>query len=110
LNLTRNANLRFGQFRQVRTDIELDAIHGAGQGDATNQQHGQQNIGEEGSEVHNLASPFDTLPDAEVAQNPHQQQGAGQLPTDAAHLVDTAGDLQGTTPKESKVLGIFITF
>lgn len=41
-----------------------------------------------------LACPLYTLPDAEVAHYPDQQQGACQLPPDAAHVLHSVCDLQ----------------
>ena len=42
-----------------------------------------------------LPSPFDSLPDAEVAEDPDHQQGEGQLPAYTARVINAVGDLQG---------------
>lgn len=39
--------------------------------------------------INYLASPSDTLPDAEVAENPHKQQCSGEFPTNAADFIDS---------------------
>lgn len=44
-----------------------------------------------------LSSPLDSLPDTEVAHDPDQQQGEGQLPAYSARVVNTLGDLQGSS-------------
>lgn len=47
-------HLGLPQLRQVWRDVELDAFHGAGQGDATNQQDGEKDVREQSSEIHDL--------------------------------------------------------
>lgn len=120
----REENLRHGidphvglaELRQIGRDVELDALHGAGQCDASEQEDGQQDVGEQRGEIHDLAerrnrnyrrcrrrsthlsSPSDALPDAEVAQNPHQQKGSGELPANVSDLLDAARNHQSATP------------
>lgn len=47
-------HLGLSQLRQVRRDVKLDAFHGAGQSDATDQQDGEKNVWEQGGEIHDL--------------------------------------------------------
>lgn len=47
-------HLGLPQLRQIRRDVELDAFHGAGQSDATDQQDGEKNVWEQGGEIHDL--------------------------------------------------------
>lgn len=91
---------RLHQFGHVGHHVELDALHGAGEGDSSDQQHSQQEVWEQGGEVDHLAGPPDSLPDAEVAQHPHQQQGSSQLPTDVTNVLDTARDLKSAALPE----------
>lgn len=68
----------------------------------SDEQDRQQEVRKQRGEVDHLASPPDSLPDAEVAQHPHQQQRAGQLPADVADVLDAAGDLEGSAPEDDK--------
>lgn len=96
--LLEETNLRFTKLGQIRAHVEFDTLERSRQSNATDQQDSQQEVREQGSEVHDLTGPFDSLPDAEVAQNPHQQKSSGQLPTDRSNLIDTTGDHQRASP------------
>ena len=50
-----------------------------------------------GEEDH-LSGALDALPDAEVDDAPGQQEACGQVPTQAAYLLDPCRDVQHTTP------------
>lgn len=47
-------HLGLPQLGQIRGDVELDAFHGAGQSDSTDQQDGEQHVWEQSGEIHNL--------------------------------------------------------
>lgn len=64
----------------------------------SDQENRQQEVREQGGEVDHLPGPAHTLPDAEVADDPHQRECTGQLPADVAYVLDTAGDLQRAAP------------
>lgn len=70
----------------------------------SNQKHSQQEIREERSEVDNFAGPADSLPDAEITENPDQQQGPGELPANVADVLNTAWDLEGSTSVDNKMI------
>lgn len=45
-----------------------------------------------------LACGLDALPDAEIADDPGEQEAQGQLPAQGAQVVDTRGDAQNSSP------------
>lgn len=47
-----------------------------------------------------LARGLDPLPDAEVADDPGEQETQGQLPAQGPQLMDARGDAQNTPPEE----------
>jgi len=47
-------NLRLPEFGEIGADVEADSFGCSGERDATYQQDGQQDIGEQGCEVHHL--------------------------------------------------------
>jgi len=47
-------NLRLPEFGEIGADVETDSFGCSGERDATYQQNGQQDIGEQGCEVHHL--------------------------------------------------------
>ena len=55
--------------------------------------------GREGSRTH-FARGLDALPDAEVADDPGEQETQGQLPAQAAQVLDARADAQNTSPAE----------
>lgn len=108
-------HLGLSQLGQVGCDVELDALHGSGKCDAADQKNCEENVGEECGEVNNLemtlealsalkhaftdlSSPSHALPDAEVAQNPHEQKRPSELPTNVSDFLDAARDHQSATP------------
>ena len=67
------------QLGEVRREIEVDAVAGSVQGDASEEEDGQEEVGEEGGEVDHLPCPLDSLPDTEVAEDPGNAQCCHQL-------------------------------
>lgn len=51
----------------------------------------------------NLSCGLNTLPNAEVANDPGQDETQDQLPPQAAHLLNTTGDFQNTAPGQKRV-------
>ena len=49
-----------------------------------------------------LAGPAHALPDTEVADDPGEQQGQGQLPPDVARVLQAVRDLQCIAPANSR--------
>ena len=47
-----------------------------------------------------LACDLDALPDAEVADDPGEQETQGQLPAQASQVLDARADAQNTSPAE----------
>lgn len=48
-----------------------------------------------------LARGLDSLPDAEVAEDPGEQEAQGQLPAQTPQVLDTIGDLQDPPPADT---------
>ena len=80
------------QLGEVRSEIEVDAVASSVQGDASEEEDGQEEVGEEGGEVDHLAGPLDTLPDAEVAENPGDAEGDHQVNPKASGLVNLVNE------------------
>lgn len=53
-----------------------------------------------------LSSPFDSLPDAEVTEDPSQEESQGQLPADGAWVINAFGNLQSPFSVEKNVQGL----
>lgn len=67
----------------------------------SNQQHSQQEVREQSSEVDHFPGPADPLPDTEVTEDPHQQQSTSQLPADVTNVFNSARDLKHSASKEN---------
>ena len=67
------------QLGEVRSEIEVDAVASSVQGDASEEEDGQEEVGEEGGEVDHLPCPLDSLPGTEVAEDPGNAQCCHQL-------------------------------
>lgn len=53
-----------------------------------------------------LSSPFDALPDAEVTEDPGQEESQGQLPTNGSRMINAFGNLQSPFSVEKNVQGL----
>ena len=88
LSCSINPDTRVSQFGEVRCHVELDTIQSSIQSDASEEEDGEEEVGEESSEVDNLASPFDTFPDAEVAENPGNTKSQHKLQAETTGLLN----------------------
>lgn len=84
----------FVKFIKLRGEVEGDALGGAVESDTADEQHRQQEVREKSREVNHFASAFDTLPDAEVADEPDERQCADQLPAKSSYRFQSAGYFQ----------------
>ena len=80
----------------VKVGIEEvgEAIGGTIESDASEEEDGEEDVGEDGSEVDHLARPADALPDAEVAENPGDAEGDDQLDPQTARFINSRRLLQ----------------
>ena len=53
-----------------------------------------------GAQAPHLARDLDTLPDAEVTDDPGEQETQGQLPAQAAQVLDARADAENTSPAD----------
>ena len=74
--------------------VPHDSDPSALQRDGPEEEHGHDHVGEERGEPDNLPGGVQPLPDDGVYDDPGQQEAAEELPLEAAHLVDAAGDLE----------------
>ena len=79
------------QLAEIRREIEVDPVPSPGESHAAEEEDGEEEVGEESREVNNLSSPLDSLPDAEVAEDPGNAQSAHQLQSETAGLVYLVG-------------------
>ena len=79
------------QLAEIRRQIEVDPVPGPGESHPAEEEDGEEEVGEESGEVDNLSSPFDSFPDAEVAEDPGNAQSANKLQSETASLVDLVG-------------------
>ena len=86
-----NPNSRFAQLAEIRRQIEVDPVTGPVQSHAAEEEDGEEEVGEESREVNHFSSPLDSLPDAEVAEDPGNAQSAHQLQSETAGLVYLVG-------------------
>lgn len=68
---------------------------------------GRESWAERGQELSNtdLACGLDPLPDAEIADDPGNQEAQGQLPAQGPQVVDAIRDLQDPPPGERRLSG-----
>ena len=83
-----NPHSGVAQLAEIRSEIEVDPVASPVQGHPAEEEDGEEEVGEESSEVDNLPSPLDSFPDAEVAENPGNAQSANQLQPQTARLVN----------------------
>lgn len=53
-----------------------------------------------GARAPHLARDLDALPDAEVTDDPGEQETQGQLPAQAAQVLDARADAENTSPAD----------
>ena len=87
-------DLGFPDLVPVRVEEELETLHGPGQGDAPDDEGDEEEDGQRGGDVDNLPRGGDSLPQAEVHDDPGEDEEAQQLQPDGAHVVDTFRHLQ----------------
>ena len=83
-----NPDPGLGQLGEVWHQIEVDSISCTVQSDSSEEEDGEEEVGEERSEVDNLASPLDTLPDAEVAENPGNAESDDQVNSQSSSIIN----------------------
>ena len=76
------------QLAEIRREIEVDPVPSPGESHSAEEEDGEEEVGEESSEVDNLPGPLDSFPDAEVAEDPSNAQSANQLQSQTARLVN----------------------
>ena len=86
-----NPHSGVAQLAEIRSEIEVDPVASPVQGHPAEEEDGEEEVGEESREVNNLSSPLDSLPDAEVAEDPGNAQSAHQLQSETAGLVYLVG-------------------
>lgn len=79
---------------KVGAEIVTNALGGAGQRDAADQQAQQHRVGEQRREPDHLARRADTLPQGEVADQVDGQQTQRQVPLHNAQVVDAVALVQ----------------
>ena len=83
-----NPHSGVAQLGEIRSEIEVDPVTGSVQSHPAEEEDGEEEVGEESSEVDNLPSPLDSFPDAEVAEDPGNAQGADQLQSQTSGLAN----------------------
>ena len=68
-------------------DIEQDSIVGSIKGDATDKENNEDEVGEEGCEVDDLAAGLDALDEAEADDDPGDGKAENELPTEATNIL-----------------------
>ena len=86
-----NPHSGVAQLGEIRSKIEVDPVTSPVQGDPAEEEDGEEEVREESSEVDNLSSPFDSFPDAEVAEDPSNAQSANKLQSETPRLVNLLG-------------------
>ena len=86
--------LEFEQPTPLGSQVVLDALHGAGQGDAPHQEDKQHDVGRHGRHVDHLARRLDALTQAAEDDYPGPDQAEQELPAEAAHVLNARRDLQ----------------
>lgn len=71
-------------------NVELDSSPRALESDTANEEGGEDEVGEDGGEVRHFSHGFDALEESQENNGPTDQHAAHGLPTDVAHLVNTA--------------------
>ena len=87
-----NPHSGVAQLAEIRSEIEVDPVASPVQGHPAEEEDGEEEVGEEGGEVDHLAGPLDTLPDAEVAENPGDAEGDHQVNPKASRLVNLVNE------------------
>ena len=86
-----NPHSGVAQLGEVRSEIEVDPVTSPVQSHPAEEEDGEEEVREESGEVDNLSSPFDSFPDAEVAEDPGNAKCANQLQSETARLVNLVG-------------------
>ena len=86
-----NPHSGVAQLAEVRSEIEVDPVTSPVQSHPAEEEDGEEEVREESSEVDNLSGPFDSFPDAEVAENPSNAQSADKLQSETPRLVNLVG-------------------
>ena len=87
-------NFRLTDFVPIRKEEVSETLHGPRQSEATDHEGEQEEDGERGREVDNLARGRHALPQAEVDNDPGQHQEAEELKSDVTHVVNTLSHLE----------------
>ena len=87
-------DLDFEQLGPVGLDIESDSLHGSGKRQSTDQEDGQDEIGEEGGEVDDLAEALHAFQQSEEDDGPGQSEAEHELGAEASNVLDAGGDLK----------------
>ena len=76
-----------GEPRPVGDDVEADAVDGAGEGGGLDEQNDEDEVGEGGGEVDDLAGALDALDEAEEDDDPGGEEAAREVALHAAHVL-----------------------
>ena len=86
-----NPHSGVAQLGEIRSEIKVDPVTSSVQGHSAEEEDGEEEVREESGEVDNLSGPFDSFPDAEVAEDPGNAKSANQLQPETASLVNLVG-------------------
>ena len=83
--------LRAEEFGEVWGNVEGDSVEGSFQSEPPDDHAGDDHVGEQGSEVDDLARHPDALEDAQEAGDPHEEQTTRQVQHYVSRVVHSRG-------------------